>query len=569
MQIHEWIQLILLFVILGLLIKPIGIYLGQVLDPQEKTFLDPVLKPVERAIYRVSGIDSLIEHSWKSYLGALLFFSVVSCFLVFGLLACQHYLPLNPQHFSAPSWHLNFNTAVSFVTNTNWQNYGGESTLSYFSQMAALTVQNFASPAVGLAAAAALVRGLSRKTAETIGNFWVDLVRLILYFFLPLAIVAAACFMSEGVPQNFKPYVQAQTLDAGVQVIAQGPVASQEAIKMLGSNGGGFFNANSAHPYENPTPLTNFLQIILILLIPGSQFYYFGRAVRDTKHGWYILIALTILLLVGFGTCLGCEWAGNPLWSPFGLGGGNWEGKELRFGLFSSALFACATTSVSCGAVNCMHDSFTPIGGLIPMLNIQLSEVIYGGVGAGLYSVLLYVFLSIFIAGLIIGRTPEYLGKKIEAFEVKMTVLAVLSYVFLVHLFASWACVSDWGIKALGNTGPHGFSEILYAFSSAAANNGSAFGGLSGNTLPYNLTLGVAMLLGRFLFIAPVIAMAGSLAAKKIHPSNSGSFPVSSLIFISLLIGIILLQGALTFLPALTMGPILEQFFMLKGTQFP
>jgi K+-transporting ATPase ATPase A chain len=566
MYLIDWLQLVVFLLILIGLTKPLGIYISRVVDPQQSTFLDPVLKPVEKLIYRCAGIDPVEEQNWKHYLVSLMGFSVVSLIVTGLILAIQYYLPGNPQKFAAPVWHLNFNTAVSFMTNTNWQSYGGESTMSYFSQMAALAVQNFVSAAVGLSAAAALVRGIARHHVSKIGNFWTDLVRISLYLLLPISIVAATLFLASGVPQNFQPYVQAQGLETGsVQSIAQGPIASQQAIKLLGTNGGGFMNANSAHPYENPTPLANFLQILLILLIPAAQVYYYGIAIKDLKHGWCIFAALVLVFVIGVWACATCEKIGNPQFIQMGLTEGNWEGKEQRFGLFGSALYACVTTVVACGAVNCCHDSLTPIGGLIPMLNIQLSEVIFGGIGAGLYSVLLFVFLAIFIAGLVIGRTPEYLGKKIESFDIKMAMLAMIPFVLVVHAFTSLGCFTEWGLKGLGNTGPHGFSEILYAYSSCTANNGSAFAGLTANTIGYNLTLAFAMLLGRFLVLAPVIALAGSFAQKKMHPKSSGSFPVSSFVFISLLIAVILLLGALTFLPALTMGPIIEQFFMLKG----
>lgn len=440
--------------------------------------------------------------------------------------------------------------------------------MSYLSQMMVLAVQNFVAASVGLSTAAAVVRGIARKKKSTLGNFWVDLVRINLYLLLPLSIVAAVVFLACGVPQNFSPYLQANTLEGNLQWIAQGPVASQEAIKLLGTNGGGFFNVNSAQPYENPTPFSNFFQLILIFLIPSAQIYYFGRSIKNTKHAWYIFSALTFLLVLGVLVCAHCETIGNMEWSKYNLFGGNWEGKEQRFGIFGSALYACMTTAISCGAVNSMHDSFTPLGGLVPMLNMQLNEVIIGGVGAGLYNIILFILLSIFIAGLIIGRTPEYLGKKIESFDIKMTVLAILPYVLIVHLFTSLGCRSSWGMEGLGNTGPHGFSEILYAFSSATANNGSAFAGLSTNSVGFNLYLAIAMLLGRFLVIIPAIALAGSMVKKKLHPKSAASFPISSLVFISLLIGIIFLLGALTFFPALTMGPIIEQFYMLKGVLF-
>jgi K+-transporting ATPase ATPase A chain len=540
-----------------LLTKPCGIYLSKVLDPKESTFLDPVLKPIERGFYRIAGIDPLAEQDWKKYLLSLLNFSFISCLATALLLACQYYLPFNPQGFAAPSWHLNFNTSISFMTNTNWQSYSGETTMSYFSQMAALTVQNFVSPAVGLSAAAALVRGIARKNRSTIGNFWADLVRICLYLFLPLGMLVSGIFIFEGVPQNLQAYVKATTLEGQEQIIVQGPIASQEAIKLIGSNGGGFTNANSAHPYENPTPLTNYLQLILILLIPAGQIYYYGKEVGDTKHAWCIFTALLIVFLA-------------TVWGSahFEIEANNWEGKEQRFGLLNSALYACVTTAVSCGATQSCLDSFTPMGGFFPLLNMELSECIFGGVGAGLYSVLIYILLSIFISGLIIGRTPEYLGKKIEAFDIKMAVLATLAYILLVHAFTAWACLSEWGKSALGNSGPHGFTEMLYAFSSTSANNGSAFAGLSSNTPGWNMMLGIAMLLGRFLVIAAVIALAGSFVKKKYHPKTAGSFPVSSLIFTCLLIGVILLVGALTFLPALTMGPIIEEFDFLKGVLF-
>jgi K+-transporting ATPase ATPase A chain len=550
--------------------KPLGIYFEKVLSPKEKTFLDPLLKPLERLLYRCLKLDPLTEHNWKEYLTHILTFSLASIILTYLLTSLQSYLPFNPQTFTSPAWHTNLNTAISFTTNTNWQNYGGESTLSYFTQMAALTVQNFVSAAVGISAAAALVRGIARRESKTIGNFWTDLIRISLYILLPLSILGATLFISQGVPQTLKPYAVAKTLESGkIQTIALGPIASQQAIKLLGTNGGGFTNTNSAHPFENPTPFSNFLQLLFILLISSALIYYFGRSVQDVEHAWYIFASLLATLSVSFLVCLYYESSGNPEWAKLGIVGGNWEGKELRFGIFQSALFACITTGTSCGAVNCMHDSFTPIGGLMLMLNMQLSETIIGGVGAGLYSIILFIFLSIFIAGLIIGRTPEYLGKKIDVYEIKMTMLANLAFVLIALLFTSWACVANWGLAGLGNSGPHGFSEILYAFSSCTANNGSAFAGLKGNTPPYDLTMAIAMLLGRFTFMAPVIAIAGSLAEKKFHPKTAASFPISSFVFLSFFVGVILLLGALNFLPALTMGPIVEYFFMIKGTLFP
>lgn len=568
MRFEDLLQLGSLLALLAFWIRPFGLYLQKVLNPAERTFLDPLLKPLERFTYRLLHVDPLKEQNWRQYLISLLHFSWISLLFTFLLIALQHFFPLNPEKFTAPSWDLNFNTAMSFMTNTNWQSYSGETTLSYLSQMAALAVQNFVSPAVGLAAAATLVRGLSRDKDGTVGNFWADLVRLCYYLFLPLAFAFALLFISQGIPQNFDPYTPVETLEGGVQTIAQGPIASQEAIKLLGTNGGGFFGANSAHPYENPNPLVNLFEMFLILILPISQIDYFGRAMGKSKHAWCIIASLAVLFIAGVLTCACCEERGNPHFQELNLFGGNMEGKEARFGTFTSALFACVTTAVSCGAVNCEHDSLTPIGGMIPMLNMQLSEVIFGGDGAGLYSVLLFVFLSIFIAGLIIGRTPEYLGKKIETFDIKMTVFAVLSFVLVVHTFTALACFTEWGLKAVSNGGPHGFSEILYAYSSAAANNGSAFAGLSSNSLGYNITLALAMLLGRFLVLIPVVALAGSFVQKKKLPEGPSSFPVSSFLFICLLIGVILLIGALTFLPALIMGPILESFFFLGGTLF-
>ena len=570
MQALDWFQLGLLLLCLVLLAKPIGLYLASVLDPKEKTCLDVVLKPVETFIYRCLNVDPFVEHTWKVYLLNILGFSVVAVCLTSLLLAIQYYLPLNPQELTGLSWDLNFNTTLSFMTNSNWQSYSGEKTLSYFSQMAALSVQNFTSAAVGLATAATLVRGIARQAMKTVGNFWADLVRICLYLFLPLCILAAGLFISEGVPQNFKPYTVAATMESGqAQTIVQGPIASQQAIKLIGTNGGGYTNVNSAHPYENPTPLSNFVQLLLILLIPTAQLYYYGHAVKDPKHGWCIFAALAAIFVIGVWVCASAEIIGNPQFANLGLTGGNWEGKEQRFGIFTSSLYACAATASSCGSVISSHDSLTPMGGLVPMLNIQLGEVIFGGVGSGLYSVLLFVFLAIFISGLIIGRTPEYLGKKIESFDIQMTMLAVIPLVFIVHGFTSLACFTNWGVEQLGNSGPHGFSEILYAFSSAAGNNGSAFAGLEANTIGYNLSLGIATLLGRFLIIVPVLALAGSFGHKKIHPKNSGSFPVSSFVFVTLLVGIILLLGALTFLPAISMGPIIEQFYLLKGVLSP
>jgi potassium-transporting ATPase potassium-binding subunit len=593
MDLYGWIQLILFAGLLFLLTKPVGLYLMCVLDPAGRTLLDPVLRPLEKALYRVCGVDSQKEQDWKQYALSLISFSFIGGLFTYAVLRLQSFLPLNPQGFGPMGPHLAFNTMASFVTNTNWQNYAGEATLSYFSQMVGLAFHNFASAASGIAVAAALVRGIARQTAKTIGYFWVDLVRVNLYLLLPLCLVYAVFLVSQGMIQNFKPYdtaclvepyaVQTPGPDAQDQMIgendgrfsmhekkveirriAQGPLASQAAIKMLGTNGGGFMNANAAHPYENPTPLTNFIQMLSIFLIPSGLTWYFGRMVNNQRHGWAIWSAMTVLFLAGTLICWGAEAAGNPHLTALGLdpAGGNMEGKEVRFGIFNSSLFATITTDASCGAVNAMHDSFTPLGGLVPLVNIQLGEVVFGGVGAGLYGMLIFVVLTVFLAGLMVGRTPEYLGKKIEAYDVKVSVLAVLILCISILGFAAWAAVSAWGAAGLNNAGPHGLSEILYAFSSATGNNGSAFAGFNANTPWLNTTMGVAMLVGRFFVMIPVLALAGSLAKKKLAPSNIGSFPVSGLTFVVLLVGTVLIVGALTFLPVLALGPIVEHFMM-------
>ncbi len=573
MDIYGWIQLALFIGLLAAVTKPLGLYLVKVLDAGGKTFLDPVLRPCEQLLYRLLGIKSTQEQSWRQYCLSLFAFSLVSLLFTYAVLRLQHLLPLNPQGFGPVSPDLAFNTAVSFTTNTNWQSYGGESTLSYFSQMVGLTLQNFASAAAGIAVAAALVRGLSRHSAATIGNFWVDLVRIHLYLLLPLSLMFAVFLVSQGVIQNFKPYVTVQALDqplqqaAAAQTIAQGPLASQVAIKMLGTNGGGFMNANAAHPYENPTPLSNFLQMLAIFLIPSGLTYYLGRMVKNQKHGWAVWSAMLVLFLAGLTVCWQAESAGNPRLHALGIdrAGGNMEGKEVRFGIFNSALFATVTTDASCGAVNAMHDSFTPLGGLIPLLNIQLGEVVFGGVGAGLYGMLVFVVLTVFLAGLMVGRTPEYVGKKIEAYDIKMSALALLVLILGILGFTAWAAVSTWGLAGLNNQGPHGLSELLYAYSSAAGNNGSAFAGLAANSPWLNTTLACAMLLGRFFMIVPVLALAGNMAKKKLHPQSEGSFPVAGFIFIVLLVGTILIVGALTFVPVLSLGPVVEHFLMTKS----
>jgi K+-transporting ATPase ATPase A chain len=592
-----WVQLGVYIGVLLLLTRPMGIYLFQVLDAEGKTYLDPVLRPLEKCFYFLLRVDPRKEQGWKQYTVSMLAFSLVSALFTYAILRLQHLLPLNPQGLAPFSDHLAFNTAVSFTTNTNWQNYGGESTASYLSQMAGLAFHNFGSAAVGTAIAAALVRGIARNSAKTIGNFWVDLVRLNLYLLLPICIVYAVFLVSQGMIQNFKPYETARILDPysvemgkkdnngdvvkdaqgnavmeqhriETQTIAQGPMASQVAIKMLGTNGGGFMNANAAHPYENPTPLSNFIQMLSIFLIPSGLTYYLGRMVKNQRHGWAVWSAMTVLFLAGVLVSWSAETAGNPRLHALGVdaSSGNMEGKEVRFGIFNSALFATITTDASCGAVNSMHDSFTPLGGLVPMTNIQLGEVVFGGVGAGLYGMLVFVVLAVFLAGLMVGKTPEYLGKKIEAYDVKAGVLFVMAAVVSILGFTAWAAVSDWGLAGLNNTGPHGFSEIMYAYSSGTGNNGSAFAGLAGNTYWYNTTLGIAMLVGRFIMIIPALALAGSLVKKKRVVLTGGSFPVSGALFSALLAGTVLIVGALTFFPALSLGPIVEHFLMTGST---
>jgi K+-transporting ATPase ATPase A chain len=599
MEASGWLQFALYFAALVLITKPMGLYLLQVLDANGRTWLDPVLRPLERVTYRLMGVDSSKEHNWKQYTLAMLLFSLVGCLFTYAILRLQNILPLNPQGLPAVSDDLAFNTAVSFTTNTNWQNYVGESTMSYFSQMVALVFHNFASAATGIAIAAAFVRAIARHSANTLGNFWVDLVRVTYYLLLPICLVFAVFLVSQGMIQNFKPYTEARLVEPmKVQVekkndkgetikgpddkpvmeeqtvtkqnIVQGPMASQVAIKMLGTNGGGYANANAAHPFENPTPLSNFIQMLSIFSIGSGLTYYLGRMVKNQKHGWTVWAAMSILFVGGVLLCWWAESAGNPIHQQLGVAAidGNMEGKEVRFGIFNSALFATVTTDASCGAVNSMHDSFTALGGFVPLFNIQLGEIIFGGVGAGLYGMLVFVVLAVFIAGLMVGRTPEYLGKKIEAYDVKMAMLSLLILAISILGFAAWAVVSKWGLAGLNNNGPHGLSEILYAFSSGAGNNGSAFAGLSGNTPWYNITLGLDMLFGRFLMIVPIMALAGSLVQKKVAPASAGTFPVSGGTFLILLLGTILLIGALNFLPALTLGPVVEHFLNLQGKLF-
>jgi potassium-transporting ATPase potassium-binding subunit len=595
----DWLQLALFVAALALITKPMGLYLMRVLDANGRTWLDPVLKPLERVSYRLMGVKHDEEQDWKQYALALLLFSLVSCLFTYAILRLQHLLPLNPQGLGLVSPDLAFNTAVSFTTNTNWQSYSGESTLSYLSQMVALVIHNFASAATGIAIAAALVRSIARHSTRTLGNFWVDLVRTTYYLLLPICLVFAVFLVSQGMIQNFKPYAKVKLLepmkisvekknDKGEtvkgpdgkpvmeeqtvteQVIVQGPMASQVAIKMLGTNGGGYTNANAAHPFENPTPLSNFIQMLSIFAIGSGLTYYLGRMVKNQAHGWSVWAAMMTLFLAGVLLCWHSEAVGNPIHCGLGVAqaGGNMEGKEVRFGIFNSALFATVTTDASCGAVNSMHDSFTALGGFVPLFNIMLGEIIVGGVGAGLYGMLVFVVLAVFIAGLMVGRTPEYLGKKIQAYDVKMAMLALLVLAVSILGFSAWASVSKWGLAGLNNNGPHGLSEMLYAYSSANGNNGSAFAGLNANTPWYNTTIGLAMLIGRFLMIVPIMALAGSLGQKRIAPPSAGTFPVSGATFVVLLIGTVLLIGALNFLPGLTLGPVVEHFLTAQGKLF-
>ena len=569
MTLLGWAQIALFCLIIVALTRPLGGYLTR-LFTGERTFLSPVLGPVERGFYRAAGVDERSEQHWVTYGLAMLAFNAAGFFLLYALQRLQGVLPLNPQGMAGTSPHLSFNTAVSFVTNTNWQSYGGESTLGYLVQMAGLTVQNFVSAATGIALAVALVRGFTRTGSGTIGNFWTDLVRSTLYLLLPLCILLTLFYVWQGVPQNLDPYVAATTLEGGQQTIAQGPVASQLAIKMLGTNGGGFFNANSAHPYENPTALANFIQIITIFAIGAGLTNLFGRMAGDERKGWAILGAMGVLFLIGVAVAYWAEAQANPALTALGVDGsmGNMEGKEVRFGVAASVLFAVITTAASCGAVNAMHASFMPLGGMIPLINMELGEIIVGGVGAGLYGMLLFVIVAMFIAGLMVGRTPEYAGKKLEAKEVKMTMLAILILPFAMLGFTAIAVVTDAGLAGLLNKGPHGYAEVLYAYTSAAANNGSAFAGLTANSLFYNVTLGIGMLLGRFGMIVPMLAVAGSLAAKKRLAPSAGTLPTDGGLFVGLLVGVILIVGGLTFFPALALGPIVEHLAMLGGTLF-
>jgi K+-transporting ATPase ATPase A chain len=567
MTINGWIQILVFCGIIILLVKPLGGYMTRVFGG-ERTLLSPVLVPVEQGLYRLAGTTEREEQHWTTYAASLLLFNLAGFLLLYMLQRFQGSLPFNPMGMSNVPADLAFNTTASFVTNTNWQNYGGESTMSYLTQMAGLTVQNFVSAATGVAIAIALIRAFSRKSMTTLGNFWVDLTRCTLYVLLPLCIILTLAFVSLGVPQTIGAYAEATTLEGARQVIALGPVASQLAIKMLGTNGGGFFNANSAHPFENPDAISNMIQMVAIFAIGASLTNVFGRMVGNERQGWAIFAAMGILFVAGVAICYWAEAAGNPLIHALGVDGGNMEGKETRFGIAMSALFAVVTTAASCGAVIAMHDSMMALGGMIPMINMMLGEIIIGGVGAGFYGIVLFVVVAIFVAGLMVGRTPEYLGKKIEAKEVKMAMLAVLCLPLSILGFTAIASVIPTGLASIANPGPHGFSEILYAYTSGTANNGSAFGGLSGNTPWYNITIGLAMLMGRFLVILPAMAIAGSLVAKKAAPQSAGTFPTTGPLFVGLLIGVILVVGGLIFFPALALGPIAEHLAMIKGQMF-
>ncbi|KAB2689769.1 potassium-transporting ATPase subunit KdpA [Brucella tritici] len=567
MTLNGWIQILVFCGIIILLVKPLGGYMTRVFSG-ERTFLSPVLVPVERGLYRLAGTNEREEQHWMTYTVSLLLFNLAGFLLLYILQRFQGSLPFNPMGMSNVPGDLAFNTTASFVTNTNWQNYGGESTMSYLTQMAGLTVQNFVSAATGVAVAIALIRAFSRKSMKTLGSFWVDLTRCTLYVLLPLCIVLTLAFVGLGVPQTIGAYAEATTLEGARQVIALGPVASQLAIKMLGTNGGGFFNANSAHPFENPDAISNMIQMVAIFAIGAALTNVFGRMVGNERQGWAIFAAMGILFVAGVAICYWAEAAGNPLIHALGIDGGNMEGKETRFGIAMSALFAVVTTAASCGAVIAMHDSMMALGGMIPMINMMLGEIIIGGVGAGFYGIVLFIVVAIFVAGLMVGRTPEYLGKKIEAKEVKMAMLAVLCLPLSILGFTAIASVIPAGLSSIANPGPHGFSEILYAYTSGTANNGSAFGGLSGNTPWYNITIGLAMLMGRFLVIVPAMAIAGSLVAKKAAPQSAGTFPTTGPLFVGLLIGVILVVGGLIFFPALALGPIAEHLAMVKGQMF-
>jgi len=572
----QGIAQIALYLLLVLAItKPLGAYMQRVFDG-ERTLLSPVLRPLEALIYRLCGVDENAEQRWTGYTAAMLLFNLAGMLVLYGFERLQGFLPLNPTGLGGVPPDLAFNTAVSFTTNTNWQSYVPETTMSYLTQMSGLAFHNFISAATGIAIAIALVRGLARRSAATLGSFWVDVVRSILYVLLPISIIFALVLVWQGVPQNFNDYTLVTTVEGATQTIAQGPVASQEIIKEAGTNGGGFFNANSAHPYENPNPLTNFIEMLAIFAISAGLTYTFGRMVGDTRQGWAVWAAMAILFIGGVAVALPAEQAGNPLLAKMGVdqqtsslqAGGNFEGKETRFGMSASALFTVVTTDASCGAVNNMHDSLMPLAGMVPLLNIQLGEVVFGGVGAGLYGMLVFAILAVFIAGLMVGRTPEYLGKKIESYEMKMAMLSVLILGASILGFTALASVTDAGTSTTANPGPHGFSEMLYAYTSATGNNGSAFAGISANTLFYNVTMSLAMLFGRFLMIVPILAIAGSMVRKQRVPPSLGTFPTHGALWVGLLVGVVVIVGALTYFPALALGPIVEHLLLQAGQSF-
>jgi len=590
MSANGWFQIGFFLLVIFLITKPLGMFLARVFSG-EKTFLDRVLRPIEKLIYRLTGIDEKHEMRWTEYAVAMLLFSGVSMALLYLIERVQRFLPLNPQKFADLEPGLAFGTAASFTTNTNWQAYSGESTMSYFTQMAGLAYHNFASAAVGIAVAVAVIRGIARKETDKLGNFWVDTTRCLLWVLLPISLVGSLVFVSQGVVQNLKPYTTVELMEpqsvqvtgadgktttqtVKQQIIAQGPVASQEVIKEFGTNGGGFFGANSAHPFENPTPFSNFFQLVLIFAIPSALTYTLGRITGSQRHGWAVWAAMSLLFLAGVTTAYWAEARGNPQLAGVNQtssalqSGGNMEGKEVRFGIANSALFATVTTDASCGAINGQHDSFTPLGGMVPLINIMLGEVVFGGVGAGLYGIVVFVILAVFIAGLMVGRTPEYLGKKIESYDVKMAMLAILILTFTILGFSALAIIKPFGTSSISNPGPHGLSQVLYAYVSSAGNNGSAFNGLNANTMWYNTSTAVAQLLGRFFMIIPVLAIAGSLARKRIVPESVGTFPVTGGLFSGLLIATIVIVGALTFFPALSLGPILEHLLMAAGKSF-
>ena len=567
MTVIGWIQ-ILLYIAIILAITPVlGAYMTRVFNG-ERTFLSPVLRPVEAAIYWAGGVDEKREQDWLMYTVGMLLFHVGGFLILYVLMRVQGVLPFNPAQQTAVAPDLSFNTAVSFVTNTNWQNYGGEGTMSYLTQMLGLTHQNFLSAATGIVLAVALIRGFARHSAKTVGNFWVDITRCTLYILIPICVPYALFLVWQGMPQTLGPYVDATTLEGAKQTIAVGPVASQIAIKMLGTNGGGFFNANAAHPFENPTALSNFVQMISIFAIGAALTNVFGRMIGNQRQGWAVLAVMGVLFIAGVVVCYWAEAHGNDILNAMGLAGGNMEGKEVRFGIIASTLFAVITTAASCGAVNAMHDSFTALGGMVPLINIQLGEIIVGGVGAGMYGMLLFVIVAIFVAGLMVGRTPEYVGKKIEAKEVKMAMLAILVLPLMYLGWTAVAAVNPQAISQLGNNGPHGFSEMLYLYTSSTGNNGSGFAGISANTLFFNITGAVAMFVGRFWMIIPAMAIAGSLAAKKLIPASAGTFPTTGGLFVGLVVGVIVIVGGLTFFPALALGPLVEQVMTRAGTVF-